>query len=156
MRQGGRPSVFTRQHHGRSPVDASAALGAAAFLGMFMVAAAIAAPAALAEETVSATPHAAAPGSEITVTAAGFPPLTGVELGAGPPASEYTVINHGQTDLSGNARFVVRLDDEAPMEAAVVFVVATEDLAIKAASPPVEITAPKDIPIAHLKGVPGS
>ncbi len=156
MPQGGRPSVFTIHYPGRSPVDASAALRAAAFLGMLVVAAAIAAPAALAEEAVSATPRAVAPGSEVTVTATGFPPMVAVELGAGPPASEYVVIDHGRTDRAGGVRFDVRLDDAAPVGASVVFVVATEDLAISAASEPIDIIAPSSIPIAHLESVPGS
>lgn len=156
MRQGGRPSVFAVQQPGRHPVDASAALRAAAFLGMLMVAAAIAAPAAMAKEAVSVTPREVAPGAEVTVTATGFPPWVAVELGAGPPASEYAVIDHGQTDGEGSVRFLVRLLDTAPVGVSLVFVVATEDLGIKAASEPIDIIAPLGVPVAHLKAVPGS
>ncbi|MGC2857526.1 hypothetical protein ACM64Y_18800 [Novispirillum sp. DQ9] len=98
-----------------------------------------AAPAALAAEAVRTDKDVVAPGATVTVNASGFPARRAVELGAGPPHSEYLVIDTGLTDAAGSVDFHPRIDGATPTGTIIVFVVATEDLMIKAESPPVEI-----------------
>jgi len=132
---------------------AATALRAAAVVGILAVVAATgAAPSAVAAENIRVTPQTLAPGIEVTVTATGFPPQAGVELGVGPPSSEYTVIDTGITDASGAIMFMLHLSDRAPVGTRVVFVVALEDFSIKATSTPLEIASPVS---ARLDG-PGS
>lgn len=116
----------------------ASAMGAAA-LGTAVVLAALATPAsALATPTVSVAPDTATPPVDLTVTANGFPPHTRVEVGAGPPRSEYEVLAETMTDGRGGLRHVVHLT-AATEPGWLVFVVATEDLRVKASSQPVRI-----------------
>lgn len=113
-------------------------VGAAA-LGAVVVLAALApiAP-ALAAASVSVAPDTATPPADLTLTAQGFPPHTRVEVGAGPPRSEYDVIAEATTDGHGGLHHVVHLTASAD-EGWLVFVVATDDFRVKAVSEAVRI-----------------
>lgn len=113
----------------------------AALLVLLGLALGTASPAALAAEAVRTDAASVTPGATLTVNASGFPADRAVELGAGPPESAYEPVDTGRTDAQGAVSFHPRISAEAPVGMLVVFVVATDDLRIKAASAPVEIVA---------------
>lgn len=142
MRTGGEDRVLSRPHDLGSAHAAPPARYAAAVLVVVLgLASAGTAPAAVAAEAVRTDTAAVAAGSSLTVSATGFPASRAVELGAGPPQSDYEVLDTARTDEAGTVIFHARISPEAPAGMLVVFVVATEDLSISAASPPVEILA---------------
>ena len=57
--------------------------------------------AAAGEPRASATPSVVAPGGELQVRAAGFPRDIAVEIGFGPPRSEYEVVARARSDAAG-------------------------------------------------------
>lgn len=141
IRMGGVDRADPRRTHHDPAHAAPQALRAAALLVLLGISAGYAAPAAMAAEAVRTDVAAVAAGSALTVNATGFPASQAVELGAGPPNSDYDVIDTGRTDAAGTISFRPHISLEAPAGMLIVFVVATEDLMIKAASPPVEIVA---------------
>lgn len=155
MPRGGREIVFS-DRDARPATLAAASFRTALLLAALLVSAAAAASAAMAEETVRVDPSALVPGAEVTVTARGFPPQADVELGAGPPASEYTVLDTGRTDTAGAIRFILVMSPDAPVGSTLVFVVATEDLALKATSLPIEILDPAGVPAPEIMAGPAS
>lgn len=127
------------------------ALGAAAVVAGILVAAAGAPSAALAQAQVRVEPAEAAPGASVRVTGTRFPPLTVVEIGAGPPRSDYDVIAERRTDANGVIRHTVPLATTAEPGTEIVFVIATEDLALSAASDPVRVISAPGTPMALLQ-----
>jgi hypothetical protein len=77
------------------------------------------------------------PGDTVEISLQGFPALVAVEIGAGPPQSEYTVWTHGQTTARGALRARVTIPLSIPPEIALVFVAATQDFEYRAQSQPI-------------------
>jgi len=125
-------------------VVAAAALLAAMAPAAAQSARALEAPPAEAGEErqaiLRAEPLDPAPGDVVLLTAEGFPPETSVEVGAGPPTSQYEVIDHAVSDADGTVLHEVLLPQRAEPGQVIVFVMATEDFTHKAVSNPVVIT----------------
>lgn len=91
------------------------------------------------EPNVTVSRTEAAPGAEVTVTAEGFPRDTEVVIGAGPPQSEYDVIERVRTDAEGRVERSVALPRAAASHRQYVFVVATPDARTKAVSRRIDV-----------------
>lgn len=91
------------------------------------------------EPNVTVAQTEAAPGASVTVTAEGFPPDTEVVVGAGPPQSEYDVIERARTDAQGRLQRTVAMPRAAESHREYVFVVATPDARTKAVSRRVDV-----------------
>lgn len=92
---------------------------------------------------VSLFPTNGAPGTSVLVMAHGFAPWTPVEVGFGPPSSEYQVVQTGHADDRGRYHVRVRVPDSAVPGDRLVFVVAdstTVAKSPKAASDPFSVT----------------
>lgn len=72
-------------------------------------------------------PQSGPPGTDVRVRAAGFPANTMVEIGFGPPNSEYSVLETARTDAQGGVSVVVEVPDWAETGRGYVFVVAGTD-----------------------------
>ncbi|MBW3563603.1 MAG: hypothetical protein KY459_02650 [Acidobacteria bacterium] len=92
------------------------------------------------EPVASVSKTSGAPGEMVTVTGQGFPPDTEVIIGAGPPRSEYDVIERGRTDETGRIERQVAIPRSATSSDSYLFVVATPDARIKALSSPLAVT----------------
>lgn len=94
--------------------------------------------------TVTVPTSTAAPGSSITVQAAGFTANTTVEVGFGPPRSEYTVVTEMQTDAEGRLEATVEVPTWANRGEPLVVVVTEPDHDPRAVSDPFVVGAPGD------------
>jgi hypothetical protein len=77
------------------------------------------------------------PGDTVEISVQGFPALTAVEIGAGPPQSEYKVWTHGHTSEQGILRAKLVIPRDVSAEATLVFVVSTHDFHHSARSVPI-------------------
>jgi hypothetical protein len=114
------------------------------------------------EPSAAIAPLSGAPGTEIQVTAAGFPPQTEVQVGAGRQGSEFGVTQTEMTDAQGELVTTLTLPDFAePGDPWVVVVRVVERGGAKATSPVFQVTgesgtdAPR-VEIAPLSGPPGT
>lgn len=76
------------------------------------------------EPTVSFSPQQGPTGSQVQITASGFPADTAVEIGFGPPQSEYEVTSQARTDAQGRLTTTVEVPSWAEDGRPYVFVVA--------------------------------
>ena len=83
---------------------------------------------------VSIAPTSGTPGTEVQVTADGFPPDASVEVGLGPANAEYEVVDTVQTTSDGSLTAEVTIPAAARPGARWVAVVVTEDMSLKAIS----------------------
>lgn len=98
-------------------------------------------PANTAEPTVSLSPQQGSTGSQVQITASGFPENTAVEVGFGPPESEYEVISQAQTNAQGRLTTTVEIPSWAENGRSYVFVVAERDNQPKAVSDRFTVTS---------------
>lgn len=82
----------------------------------------------------SISPTSGPPGTEVNVTAVGFPSNIGVEVGAGPVASEYTITDLAETNVNGVVRTTVTIPETATPGEQWVAVVVSGDDALQAIS----------------------
>jgi len=75
--------------------------------------------------TVSVQPQAGAPGTPITVTGMGYTPGTTVEIGAGPPESEWERQESAEVRADGSVEAVARIPDQWQPGRPIVFVIDT-------------------------------
>lgn len=80
-----------------------------------------------AEPGIRIEPVQGAPGTEVLVTAWGLPSSSPVEIGFGPPASEYDVIQRTRSDEGGAVETRVHVPDRAEPGREYVFVAAEAD-----------------------------
>lgn len=80
------------------------------------------------------------PGDVVEISAQGFPPFHAVEIGAGPPHSEYTVWAEGQSSAQGTVQAEVTIPPSVPDDIDLVFVVSTEDFSVVARSHPLGLS----------------
>ena len=92
------------------------------------------------EPSITVSAESARPGEAIRVTAAGFPADVEVVVGAGPPQSEYEVLQRVRTTSRGEVNVSVNVPQYAAGRRALVFVVATPDNQTKVVSDRVMIT----------------
>lgn len=90
---------------------------------------------------LSVEPRSGPVQTEVTLQASGFAPNTPVEIGFGPPRSEYDVIGHAETTAQGTLRTHVRVPAFAREGEPYVFVVAGPGNEPKAVSEPFTVTA---------------
>lgn len=100
-----------------------------------------------AEPHISVSPSPVIEGHQVTLIAAGLPAMTAVEVGAGPPFSEYVVLDILQTDNAGALTCTVSLPELAEPGMDLIFVVSTTDFAIKALSAPIPVIGQ---PMVHI------
>lgn len=79
------------------------------------------------EPAVTVSPQQAAPGAQVTLQARGFPGRNTVQIGFGPPQSEYEVLGQAQTDAAGRLRTTVTVPTWAESGRDYVWVVADRD-----------------------------
>lgn len=77
--------------------------------------------------SVTVTTSMAAPGSSVTVQARGFAPNSVVEIGFGPPRSEYSVVSEARTDEDGSLEASVEIPSWANRGEPYVVVVTAPD-----------------------------
>lgn len=98
-------------------------------------------PGPIGEPTITVSALEVAAGESIEVVAAGFPPNGEVEVGVGPPNSEYDVVQVVTTDGNGTVRARIPIDAAHPAGSELVFVVATHpDPGTKVVSEVVRVT----------------
>lgn len=127
------------RRHNHSDHGPTTRLGLA--LGPALVSLTIMTGSALAEPQLSVSPVPVIENGQVTLRAAGLPALTVVEIGAGPPFSEYTVMDTARTDAHGMLTCTVGLPQFAEPGMYLVFAVATTDFATKALSEPVAVVS---------------
>lgn len=79
------------------------------------------------EPAVTVSPRQAAPGAQVTLRARGFPGRNTVQIGFGPPQSEYEVLGQAQTDAAGRLNATVTVPTWADSGRDYVWVVADRD-----------------------------
>jgi len=80
---------------------------------------------------VSIRPESGAPGTTVTVYASGFPPGSQVQLGIGPPESEYNVVANREIGASGQLNTTVQISPQiVPPNERVVVVVLNGDVTV--------------------------
>lgn len=89
------------------------------------------------QAAVSVSAGQAVPGEPVSIRASGFPPNVPVEIGAGPPQSEFDVVASAQSDSQGRVRESVTVPDWANQHRRLVFVAQTPDGSIRATSDPI-------------------
>lgn len=94
--------------------------------------------------SVTVSTSTAAPGSSVTVRAAGFTPRSTVEIGIGQPQSEYSVIREATTDAEGRIETTVRVPDWTTRGQPYVVVVTEPDHDPRLVSDPLIVGAPGD------------
>jgi hypothetical protein len=92
------------------------------------------------DPVVTIDPTSGPSGSEVEVTAEGFPPNTSLEIGVGREDSEYDVVTTAETDGDGTLTVRVLIPDYAEADERWVVVATTEDSALKAVSDVFEVT----------------
>jgi hypothetical protein len=92
------------------------------------------------EPTVTISPQAGPPGTDVEVDARGFPPDTTVEIGIGRVDSEYDVIAQAQTDGEGRVVTRITIPDFVEPEDRWVIVVAAEEQRVQAISDEFDVT----------------
>lgn len=113
----------------------------------------------LTEATVAISPPSGPPGTEVQVTAAGFPPDTEIELGAGPKDSEYDVLKTSRTDPEGALITSLVIPMSADPEEDWVVVASTPDGGRSSVSNLFQVVAPQvdpEVSISPLSGPPGT
>lgn len=105
------------------------------------------APPGAASVTVPAS--TAAPGSQIEVRASGFAGNTMVELGFGPPQSEFTVVRQVRTNSAGELNTSITIPTTANRGRPYVVVVQETDNEPRAVSDPFVVGAPGDAVSLH-------
>lgn len=78
-------------------------------------------------------------GDPVTLSVHGFPAHARVEIGAGPPNSEYGVITHGTTSDRGDLQTRITVPGDSLAEDSLVFVVSTLDFQHRALSVPIPV-----------------
>ncbi len=109
--------------------------------------------------TVAISPTSGPPGTEVQVTAAGFPPGVEIDLGAGPRNSKYDVLISPQTDADGflDKKLAIPISAEPGEEW--VIVAMTKDGSIEAFSNSFEVVVPQyepEVKISPTSGPPGT
>lgn len=92
------------------------------------------------EAVVNISPTSGPPGTEVQVTAFGFPPNSTVDIGAGREASEYEIIGTAETDGEGEVLTTATLPDYAEEGEPWVIVVVTQDNRIRGISNTFQVT----------------
>jgi hypothetical protein len=92
------------------------------------------------EAIVNISPTQGPPGTEVQVTAFGFPPNTTVDIGAGREASEYSIIGTAETDGEGEVLATATLPDFAEVGEPWAIVVVTQDNEIRGVSDTFQVT----------------
>lgn len=108
---------------------------------------------------VRLSPTSGPPGTEIEVTAEGFPPDEAVEVGLGREDSEYDVVEGLETDADGGLVTGVAVPSSADVDERWVAVVVTEDGSVEAVSNVFQVTEPEVEPrvdISPDEGPPGT
>lgn len=77
------------------------------------------------EERARITPRSGDTGTRVTVRGTGFEPNDRVEIGMGPPQSEYDVLGHARADANGSVRATVEVPSWAENGRDYVFVVSS-------------------------------
>ena len=109
--------------------------------------------------TVAISPLSGAPGTEVAVTAAGFPANAALEVGIGPVDAEYEVVETGQSDVNGEFSTQVTIPEVVDPGEEWVVVVSTTDDTTQAVSEPFLVIGeenPLTVSIAPLSGPPGT
>jgi len=88
----------------------------------------------------SVAPLAGAPGTPVTIEADGFAPGTTVDIGFGPPRSEYEVVDGALAESDGGVRAAVEVPGWAERGRRYVFVVADPDDGARAVSGAFHVT----------------
>jgi len=91
------------------------------------------------EPTVEVSRRTLSPGGEVEVSARGFPPDAGVELGIGRVNSEYDVVTNASTDAAGTIATSLTIPEFVEPGDRWVIVVATQDHSVKAVSPVLQV-----------------
>lgn len=86
---------------------------------------------------ISVSAGYAAPGERLSIRASGFPPDEPVEIGAGPPQSEFEIIARPRSDSRGGVQQALELPSWASKHRELVFVAQTLDGRISAISDPI-------------------
>lgn len=108
---------------------------------------------------VAISPTEGPPGTEVQVTVAGFSPETEIELGVGPENAAYDVVFTRRTDADGSLTAKLAIPVLARQEEKWTVVASTKDGAVRAASDPFQVTAPRyepEIMISPPDGPPGT
>ncbi|MGC9467722.1 MAG: GerMN domain-containing protein [Anaerolineae bacterium] len=112
-----------------------------------------------AEASVAISPQSGPVGTQVQVTATGFPPEVPVKIGFGRPESEYDVLKTAQTDADGEVDIQIAIPEFADPEDTWLLVVATTDGAITELSDPFDVTpvvAEPEISITPQAGAVGT
>lgn len=86
---------------------------------------------------ISVSAGYAAPGERLSIRASGFPPDAPVEIGAGPPRSEFEIVARARSDSRGGMQHALELPGWASKHRELVFVAQTPDGRIRATSDPI-------------------
>jgi hypothetical protein len=89
---------------------------------------------------VTISPSSGPAGTPVQVTGEDFPPEAAVEIGIGPPSSEYEVIETTSADDDGNVAVQIAIPEFVDPDDDVVIVVSTMDHVVKAVSDPFDVT----------------
>ena len=92
------------------------------------------------EAIVNISPTQGPPGTEVQVTAFGFPPNITVDIGAGREASEYSIIGTAETDGEGEVLTTATIPEYAEEGEPWVIVVVTQDNRIRGISNTFQVT----------------
>lgn len=101
------------------------------------------------EPTLAIQPLSGPPGLNIEAVADGFPPNTQVQIGVGPPASEYRVIENAVTSDTGTLQLQLPIPNESQLGEELVYVVETLDFETSAISRTVQVTSGQAEPPAQ-------
>lgn len=96
------------------------------------------------EATISVSAGHAMPGEPVSVRASGFPADMAVEIGAGPPQSEFDVIARTRSDSRGMVQESLEVPDWASSHPQLVFIVQTPDARTRVVSEPIRIAEQRD------------
>jgi len=113
----------------------------------------------LTEATVAVAPPSGPPGSEVQVTAAGFPPQTEIELGVAQRGAASDLLITDSTGANGALTTTLAIPNAAEPDEAWVVVARTKDGAREAVSNVFQVTAPQyeaAASIAPISGSPGT
>ena len=109
-----------------------------------------------ASPAASVSPSVAGTGAAVRVSASGFRPHTEVEIGFGPPSSEYEVVARARTDARGEVEARVRVPEWAEPGASYLWVVAERDYDPKALSDTFRVALAEPADSASLVVVRGT
>lgn len=102
---------------------------------------------------IQVSPNEGTVSSDVEVMVNGFPPGERVEIGFGPPASEYEVLTHGFADPEGTLTLVVEVPTWADTGREYVFVADSNGPGEAAVSDPFMVRRTDGADMVHLTGV---